>query len=110
NVTATAFPGGLTGVEYSSVAWGDYDNDGHLGFLLTGYNGSSALSQLWRNNGDGTFSNVTATAFPGGLTQVEQGSVAWGDYDNDGQLDFLLTGSVGCCPISQLWRNNGDGT
>ncbi len=92
---------GLPGVFAGSVAWGDYDNDGRLDFLLTGYPG---ISQLWRNTGSG-FSNVTASVAPG-LPGVYQGSVAWGDYDNDGRLDFLLTG---CCAGSQLWRNTGSG-
>src|SRR6266542_682232 len=91
---------GLPGVFAGSVAWGDYDNDGRLDFLLTGYPG---ISQLWRNTGSG-FSNVTASVAPG-LPAVSRSSVAWGDYDNDGRLDVLLTGSG----ISQLWRNTGSG-
>ncbi len=92
-------PGGFSG----SVAWGDYDNDGRLDFLITGQPNGPNFSQLWRNTGSG-FSNVTASVAPG-LPGVAQGSVAWGDYDNDGRLDFLLTGAG----ISQLWRNTGSG-
>ena len=107
NVTASAAPG-LPGVYYSSVAWADYDNDGNLDFLITGYNNSNDVSQLWRNNGNGTFSNVTASAAPG-LPGVESSSVAWGDYDNDGRLDFFLTGYHGGNRFSQIWRNTGSG-
>src|SRR6185369_13823427 len=53
-----------------------------------------------RNTGAG-FSTVTASVAPG-LPGVSSGSMAWGDYDNDGRLDFLLTGSG----ITQLWRND----
>jgi hypothetical protein len=97
---------GLPGVSFSSVAWGDYDNDGQLDFLLTGTtNGSvsGVISQLWRNTGSG-FSK-TSIALPG----VYFSSVAWGDYDNDGRLDFLLTGATNLAPggaFSQLWRNS----
>ena len=109
-MTATVAPG-LPGVDYGSVAWGDYDNDGRLDFLLTGYtNGyGDFISQLWRNTGSG-FTNVTATVAPG-LPGVGGSSVAWGDYDNDGRLDFLLliTGSSHSGYISQLWRNTGSG-
>jgi hypothetical protein len=106
NVTASVAPG-LPGGTDSFAAWGDYDNDGRLDFLLTGYFGSAA-SQLWRNTGSG-FSNVTASVAPG-LPGVYRGSAVWGDYDNDGRLDFLLTGAVdGLSGISQVWRNTGGG-
>jgi hypothetical protein len=83
------------------VAWGDYDNDGRLDFLLTStYYGS----QVWRNTGSG-FSNVTASVAPG---LPARSSVAWGDFDNDGRLDFLLAGTSNAVP-PQLWRNTGGG-
>ena len=50
----------------------------------------SVTSQVWRNTGNG-FIDVTATVAPG-LPAVGYSSVAWGDYDNDGWLDFLFTG------------------
>ncbi|MEM7347576.1 MAG: FG-GAP-like repeat-containing protein, partial [Chloroflexota bacterium] len=79
---------GLTGVTDGGVAWGDYDNDGDLDILLSGVDsGDTPISQVWRNNGDNTFTNINA-----GLTGVEDSSVAWGDYDNDGDLDILLSG------------------
>jgi hypothetical protein len=97
---------GLPNLFDSSVAWGDFDNDGRLGFLITGTpDGSTGISQLWRNTGSG-FTNVAIPGLPG----VYKGSVAWGDYDNDGRLDFLICGidSSGNY-ISQLWRNTGSG-
>jgi len=102
---------GLPGVYYSSVTWADYDNDGRLDFLLAGTtNGSTGISQLWRNTGNG----FTHTPIPG-LPGVFKGAVAWGDYDNDGWLDFLLTGTTDQLmfgdpiAVSQLWRNMGSG-
>jgi hypothetical protein len=97
---------GLPGVCNGSVAWGDYDNDGRLDFLLTGNTNTSSagISQLWRNTGSG-FTNVPIAGLPG----VISGSTAWGDYDHDGRLDFLLTGNNGSTYISQLWRNTGNG-
>jgi hypothetical protein len=95
---------GVPGVSYSAVAWGDYDNDGRLDFLLTGQAGSTNVSQLWRNTETG-FSNVPLPGVPA----VQLGSVAWGDYDNDGRLDFLLTGVNAGTSFSQLWRNTGSG-
>ena len=79
---------GLPGVTHSSAAWGDYDNDGDLDILLTGDTGSAAIAGVYRNDGGGVFTDIGA-----GLPGVEQGSVAWGDYDNDGDLDILLAGT-----------------
>jgi hypothetical protein len=96
----------LTSVSDGSTAWGDYDNDGYLDILLTGYSGTSYISKIYRNNGNNTFTEQTGISLPG----IRFGSVAWGDYDNDGYLDILLTGSTGSGNISKIYRNNGNGT
>jgi predicted nucleotidyltransferase len=96
----------LTGVATSSVAWGDYDNDGDLDILLTGDTGSEPVSKIYRNNGDNTFTEQTSIALHG----VGSSSVAWGDYDNDGDLDILLTGSSSSGYVSKIYRNNGENT
>ncbi|MEM7030557.1 MAG: Ig-like domain-containing protein, partial [Chloroflexota bacterium] len=98
---------GLTGVILSSVAWGDYDNDGDLDILLSGQDSDfDPVLQVWRNNGDDTFANINA-----GLMGLSFSSIAWGDYDNDGDLDILLSGQDSDFdPVSQVWRNNGDDT
>ncbi len=92
---------GLPGFADGSLAWGDYDNDGRLDFLITGLtNGATLTSQVWRNTGSG-FTNVTVPGLPGNFDN----SVAWGDYDNDGRLDFLVAGRIDGGSVSQLWRN-----
>jgi PKD repeat protein len=95
----------LVGVYDSSVAWGDYDNDGWLDILLTGYASGSPIAALYHNNGDGTFTDIGA-----GLMGVVQSSVAWGDYDNDGWLDILLTGYTGATFIAKVYHNNSNNT
>jgi len=87
----TNVPGGLTGVNSSSVIWGDYDNDGLLDYLAVGTS-YSGMAQIWHNTGSG-FENVTATVAPG-LQQGAYGFAAWGDFDNDGRLDFIIGGEV----------------
>ncbi len=95
-------PVSLRVAEFSSVAWGDYDNDGDLDILLTGnsYSPSGSVAKVYRNDG-GSFVDVSAP-----LTGVARGSVAWGDYDNDGDLDILLSGDTGTNYISKIYRNN----
>lgn len=95
---------GITPVENGGIVWGDYDNDGRPDILVAGYaGGSSYASEIWRNTGSG-FVNIHA-----GLPGVTGGAVAWGDYDNDGRLDFLLVGATNPSYIAQVWRNTGNG-
>jgi uncharacterized repeat protein (TIGR01451 family) len=105
--TFTEIATSFTGVGGASVAWGDYDDDGDLDVLLAGGDGSDTVTELWRNDGGDSFSQV-ATA---GLTGVLYGDVAWGDYDDDGDLDILLAGHNDDVsgPVTELWRNDGGG-
>jgi predicted nucleotidyltransferase len=99
----------LTGVQYGSGAWGDYDNDDDLDILLTGEASTGLISTIYRNNGDNTFTEQINVSLPG----ICRSSAVWGDYDNDGNLDILLTGTtdpIDYNPISKIYRNNGDGT
>jgi hypothetical protein len=81
------------------MAWGDYDNDGDDDLMMGG-------PSLWRNEGDGTFIDVTSTALIGaGGT----GGGVWGDYDNDGCLDYFGQGG-GYSAGETLMHNNCDGT
>ena len=93
----------LTGVSSSSVAWGDYDNDGDLDILLTGYAGSGPVTKVYRND-NGVF--VESGTVDDAFTGVSASSAAWGDYDNDGDLDILLTGYAGSGPVTKVYRND----
>ena len=86
-------------------AIGDYDNDGRLDIFVPNY----GHNQLYRNNGDGTFTDVAPKV---GLA-VENHAVGsdWGDYDNDGDLDLSVISYVGepgaQTPLNALFRNDG---
>ena len=108
NGTFTNIQAGLPGVDAGAVALGDFYNDGNLDILLTGYSSIGAVAQVWRNSGNGTFTNINA-----GLPGVLYSAVALGDYNNDGNLDILLTGTTngfGTGAITELWHNLGNGT
>ncbi len=100
-------PTGLPPLLYSSAAWGDFDNDGLLDVAVMGNDSSGGgnRTQIMRNNGDGTFTDIQA-----GLLPMTQGSLAWGDFDNDGFLDLAVVGSATNGPATKLYHNNGDGT
>ena len=93
------------------VAFYDYDNDGWLDiFLVNGWRlegfpaGQEPISHLFKNNRDGTFTDVTAKA---GLIHSGWGQgVCIGDYDNDGFEDLFVT----YYGRNVLYHNNGDGT
>jgi enediyne biosynthesis protein E4 len=103
------------GVQYLSetssggVALFDYDGDGWLDIFIVGgtrFGGDppEATNRLYRNNHDGTFTDVTDRA---GLRRTGWGQgVAVGDYDNDGHLDLFVT----YWGDNALYHNNGDGT
>ncbi len=107
--TDVTFDAGLGEHSYPSqtAAWADYDNDGDLDLYVGAESGErlAAPCQLFRNNGDGTFTDVAAQA---GVTNdlVAKGAV-WGDYDGDRWPDLFVSNLDG---ENRLYRNRGDGT
>ena len=99
------------------ASWADYDNDGLLDLYVgryldprtkiptTFYARNGEPNQLYHNNGDGTFTNVTDKAGVGEIGLC-LGTV-WGDYDDDGYLDLYVVNDFG---RKTLYRNNRNGT
>ena len=114
------------GGNYGSV-WIDYDNDRDIDMFIAKCRGGDVQwknNELWRNNGDGTFSNVADVTgwynsyYPDGGHDnssnlgdpVQTWSSAWGDFNNDGYLDVYVGASNTYDGEHKLMKNNGDGT
>ena len=89
------------------ASWGDYDNDGFLDVFLT-FRSSNESNRLYRNNGNGTFSNVSDLA---GISNTGHLSfcASFFDYNNDGWQDIYIANDR-IITSNILYHNNGDGT
>jgi hypothetical protein len=85
-----------------SAGTGDIDNDGWMDFFVTnGFSPATSPNVLFRNRGNGTFEDVTE-ALGGG--RFDGRGVAFADYDNDGDVDVIVTSGAGA--NTRLWRND----
>ncbi|GAA4887883.1 hypothetical protein GCM10023311_09670 [Flaviramulus aquimarinus] len=96
--------GALNGDKFGA-SWGDFNNDGFPDMLLS----TSNKVQLFLNNGDGTFQNVTTSSGIQEFNNCVNPSTTWFDYNNDGFLDLHIT-TWGPCESARLYENNKDGT
>jgi len=100
----------------SRKPWGDFNNDGYMDLLVNEPTKNYQCNiAVFKNNGDKTFTKVV---FPDliGLNQDvlnQTGDMMWGDYNNDGYLDILISGehtSSSGSGITRLYKNNGNET
>ena len=93
------------GSDARGAGWGDVDSDGDLDLYLA--NTSGATNQLFRNDGGGSFTDITVSP----LDDVGYGTqVALADYDNDGDLDIYVVNQSTTAVPNRLFKNDGSGT
>jgi hypothetical protein len=110
NFDISLMPTLAVGGNYATM-WNDYNNDGLVDMYLAKCRGGAPVGDaqrinlLYKNNGDGTFSEVGAEA------GVNDGAQSWSmaieDFDNDGDLDYLVSN---ISDQNRMYQNNGDGT
>lgn len=114
--------GGEAGVSDEKQSWGvvwlDFDNDGWLDLFVANMASNPedlpGFNTLYRNERDGTFTDVSEAAGIAGFSYESSWSAGAADFDNDGWIDFFVSNgtSIAGDPVvpSRLYRNNGDGT
>lgn len=98
------------GGNYGSI-WVDYNNDLLPDLFIAkcrGGNTTAKINELHRNNGNGTFTNVSAQANM--ADSIQTWSAAWNDFDNDGWMDAVVGASSSSDGMHKFMRNNGNGT
>lgn len=98
-----AFEGELDPVYSGDASWSDYDNDGDLDIMLSGFienSSSEETTSLFHNTGNG-FVKVNDGNFP----YVYGGKLEWGDFDNDGDLDLFMSGVTEFGEIAKFYKN-----
>jgi hypothetical protein len=102
----------LVNVHNGDADWGDYDNDGDLDLVIAGNNvttsgGLGSVTEFYKNEPVGS---LTLDATVSVSTPIKGGSVAWGDYDGDGNSDLALSGRDNFWnAIFQIYRNRPTG-
>jgi len=97
---------GLPILNTGAADWGDVDGDGDIDLVVMGYDNNVAVTDVYINNGNGTFS-----ASDTGLLNSYMGDVSFADYDSDGDLDIALTGieTTNWTFFSKIYVNDGSG-
>ena len=110
NLDFSFFPTSTEGGNYATI-WTDYDNDGDIDMYEAKCRGGADVNDprrinlLYNNNGEGIFTDVAPAA--GVDDHAQSWSTAAEDFDNDGDMDFLLSN---ISDQNKFFRNNGDGT
>ena len=101
--TFVALGAGLPAVHAGDLRWGDFDNDGDPDLAVTGLDaGDAPIVRIYTNT-----SSVFADSGLGLVAMANAGTSAWGDYDNDGDLDLFVAGHDLVGQSIKIYRNDG---
>lgn len=97
----------FVGITSGSHAFADVDSDSDLDLILSGEIGATGYTQLFINDGNGSFSEASNNPFP----PLASSAIAFSDIDNDNDLDLLAAGFVAATQTNttQLYTNDGNG-
>ncbi|MFN8597839.1 MAG: VCBS repeat-containing protein [Anaerolineae bacterium] len=91
----------LPGISNGVAVWGDYNSDGWVDVVLTGEGKTGTpTTKVYRNTGTSFIEVATS------LLALSDSTAAWGDYDNDGDLDILSAGYNGTTGVAKVYRND----
>jgi hypothetical protein len=94
----------LLGVDWCSLTLGDYNDDGYLDLSLIGHT-TEDNHDIYRNNGT-SFIKISPPGYGGGMIGIYDGSIAFGDYNNDGYLDIIANGWEGYTTLYEYNSSN----
>ncbi|TYB75940.1 T9SS type A sorting domain-containing protein [Bizionia saleffrena] len=110
SVTELINPITIPGMNFGRIKWADYNDDNFNDFVLSGYNTTDGefFTHIYTNNSDNTFTKSNIN-----LQQCWLGDTEWGDYNNDGHIDLVISGAGGTSGaerFTEIYKNNGDST
>ena len=94
----------LAGLESSDLAWADFDGDGDADLVAGGIGDDGVRTTLYVNDGSGNLEPLAGLDLPG----IRGGDLAWGDYDNDQDLDLIIAGNDGQNPFMRMYEYRDD--